>query len=228
MEQSVTLGYCHKQRAYEDEGWPWSWVLWSGDLLNSSAESRGIFLSARLSESQHTYFSERGNMTLILHEILMEQAVWATYKRLLNTRKIPGMIGAAPRGDQMLFVINLCQGNVRERFPPYFIPVTDKYHSTKDHIEHHKQCRLSQVVHGVQHKIAAYHHTNQSPKYANSRCRDCNRPADSAQAMSAAVLHLLTGCCDRPSSEVILQITNDCQFTHHCNYHGDDVDDQAD
>lgn len=47
-----------------------------GDLLNSRAEEprHGTSFYAFPCQSHHAYFNERGNVTAILHEVLMEQA----------------------------------------------------------------------------------------------------------------------------------------------------------
>lgn len=111
-----------------------------------------------------------------------------------------------------------CQAVVHEKCQTHSIPVTDEVQSTKDHIERHKQHRLNQVVHGVQHRIVAYHHISQSPEYANSRCNNVDRPAGSAQAMSAAFMHAFARTQDRPSSTFLLQVTNACQCAHHCDH----------
>lgn len=118
--------------------------------------------------------------------------VWTTYKRLSTTRNLPGIIGAALRGDQLLYVVNKA------------------------------------IMRGVQNIPYLLRMKIIAPEYANSRRRDCDRPADSAQAMSAAVMHLLAGCCNQSSSIVLLQVTNNCQRTHHCGYQGHEVDDHAD
>lgn len=124
--------------------------------------------------------------------------------------------------------VTFCQEVVHEKRPTCPIPVTNENHSTKDHIERHEQRRFDQIVHGIQRQIAAYYTIDHCPERANSRCRDCDRLADSAQAVSAASMHVFARDQDRPSSIVILQVTNDCQRAHYCAYQWYDVGDYAD